>query len=64
MNLYCSNLVPLRRMRRLICIFLFFSFLVVSLTKKLKVPSVVGYVILGVLLSVDLVSLLPFLSNT
>lgn len=45
-----------------VCVFLIFAFLVVSLTKKLKLPSVVGYVVLGVLLSVNIIKLLPFFS--
>ena len=36
---------------------------VVVLAKKFKIPIVVGYVFLGILLSVDLVSLIPFLSK-
>ncbi len=43
-------------------IFLICAFFVVSVTKKLKLPSVVGYVILGVLLSVNVMRLLPFFS--
>ncbi|MFP4661635.1 MAG: cation:proton antiporter [Halanaerobiales bacterium] len=36
---------------------------VVFLTKKMKVPIVVGYVFLGILLSSDLIGRLPFLSQ-
>lgn len=43
----------------LISIFLLLAFLIVLLTKKYKVPIVVGYVFLGILLSPDILSLIP-----
>jgi len=46
----------------IIAFFTIMSLLVVFLTKKLKVPIVVGYVFLGILLSVDLIERLPFLT--
>ena len=48
----------------LVAMFFILSLLVVLLAKKFKVPIVVGYVFLGILLSVDLVKLIPFLSDT
>ncbi|MGM0502343.1 MAG: cation:proton antiporter [Bacillota bacterium] len=47
----------------LVSIFFLLALLVVLVAKKYKVPIVVGYVFLGILLSVDLVNLLPFLSQ-
>ncbi|AGB40733.1 Kef-type K+ transport system, membrane component [Halobacteroides halobius DSM 5150] len=41
---------------------LFAALFIVLMAKKYKVPIVVGYVFLGILLSVDLVEKLPFLS--
>ena len=41
----------------------FFSFIIISLTKKLKIPKVVGYVLVGILLSVSTINKLPFLSQ-
>lgn len=43
----------------LIAAFLLFAFLTVLLAKKHHIPIVVGYVFLGILLSPDIVSLLP-----
>ncbi|TDP91763.1 transporter (CPA2 family) [Halanaerobium saccharolyticum] len=43
----------------LISLFLLFAFLVVLLAKKYRVPIVVGYVFLGILLSPDVIALLP-----
>lgn len=41
---------------------LFVGLLVVLISKKMKVPIVVGYVFIGILLSTDIVKALPFLS--
>ena len=43
----------------LIAAFLLFAFLTVLLAKKYHIPIVVGYVFLGILLSPDIVSLIP-----
>src|SRR6056297_3613785 len=43
----------------LISLFLLFAFLIVLLAKKYRVPIVVGYVFLGILLSPDIISLFP-----
>lgn len=43
----------------LISIFLLCAFLIVLLAKKYKVPIVVGYVFLGILLSPDIISIIP-----
>ena len=43
----------------LISALLLFAFLIVLLTKKYRIPIVVGYVFLGILLSPDIVSILP-----
>ena len=48
----------------LVAIFFVLALLVVLVAKKFKVPIVVGYVFLGILLSVDLVKLIPVLSET
>jgi Kef-type K+ transport system membrane component KefB len=47
----------------LIAGFLLFAFLTVLIAKKHHIPIVVGYVFLGILLSPDIVSLLPFVDN-
>ncbi|GAB6138529.1 cation:proton antiporter [Halanaerobaculum tunisiense] len=39
------------------------SFLVIAITKKLKIPSVVGYIFIGILFSDNLIYNLPFLST-
>lgn len=39
------------------------TFLVKNITKKLKIPSVVGYVLLGSIFSVSMLRLLPFISS-
>lgn len=44
-------------------IFVFLSLLVIFTAKKYKIPIVVGYVFLGILLSVDVVDSIPFLSE-
>jgi Na+/H+ antiporter NhaC len=38
---------------------LFFAFLVVLLAKKYRIPIVVGYVFLGIILSPDIISIIP-----
>jgi Kef-type K+ transport system membrane component KefB len=43
----------------LISLLLLFAFLVVLLAKKYRIPIVVGYVFLGILLSPDIISLFP-----
>ncbi|MBM7558004.1 cation:proton antiporter [Halanaerobacter jeridensis] len=48
----------------LVAIFFLLALFVVLLAKNFKVPIVVGYVFLGILLSVDLVKLIPFLTKT
>ncbi|MFO7819170.1 MAG: cation:proton antiporter [Halanaerobacter sp.] len=48
----------------LVAVFFLLALLVVLLAKKFKVPIVVGYVFLGILLSVDLIKLIPFLSKS
>jgi len=47
----------------LISIFLLFAFLIVLLAKKYRVPIVVGYVFLGILLSPDIISLFPVIDQ-
>jgi len=47
-----------------IAILLSFALISILFTKKIKSPIVVGYVFLGILLSVDVVKLLPFLDET
>lgn len=47
----------------LVAILITLAFFTVLIAKKIKSPIVVGYVFLGILLSVDLVNLLPFLSQ-
>ena len=47
-----------------IAILLSFALISILFTKKIKSPIVVGYVFLGILLSVDVVNLLPFLDET
>ena len=42
--------------------FIFMALLVVLLAKKIKVPIVVGYVFLGILLSVNIIEWMPFLT--
>ena len=44
-------------------IFVFLSLLVIFAAKKYKIPIVVGYVFLGILLSVDVIDSIPFLST-
>ncbi len=39
------------------------TFVIQMITKKLKIPSVVGYVLLGTLFSVSVLDRIPFLSN-
>lgn len=46
----------------LITIFLLLAFSAVLLSKKLNIPVVIGYVFLGIILSPDLLSLLPFVN--
>lgn len=46
----------------LIAAFLLFAFLTVLLAKKHHIPIVVGYVFLGILLSPDIISLIPVIS--
>lgn len=43
---------------------IFMSLLVVLLAKRFRVPIVVGYVFLGILLSIDVIKNLPFLTPT
>ncbi|GAB6098340.1 cation:proton antiporter [Halanaerocella petrolearia] len=38
------------------------SFLMISITKKLKIPSIVGYIFIGILFSSSLIQDLPFLT--
>lgn len=45
-----------------ISIFLFFSFLAVTFVKKLKIPSVVAYTLLGISMNDQLIHLIPFLT--
>jgi Kef-type K+ transport system membrane component KefB len=47
----------------LISIFLLFAFLIVILAKKYKIPIVVGYVFLGILMSPDIIALLPLVDQ-
>ncbi|RAK09809.1 transporter (CPA2 family) [Halanaerobium saccharolyticum] len=47
----------------LISLFLLFAFLIVLLAKRYKVPIVVGYVFLGILLSPDIISLFPLIDQ-
>jgi Kef-type K+ transport system membrane component KefB len=44
-------------------IFVFLSLLVIFTAKKYQIPIVVGYVFLGILLSVDVIDSIPFLST-
>ncbi|MCF8001416.1 MAG: cation:proton antiporter [Halanaerobiales bacterium] len=44
-------------------IFVFLALLVIFSAKKYKIPIVVGYVFLGILLSVDVIDSIPFLST-
>ncbi len=46
----------------LLAIFIFLAWLVVLLAKRIHVPIVVGYVFLGILLSIELVGQIPFLA--
>jgi len=46
-----------------IAVLLSFALISVLITKKMKTPIVVGYVFLGILLSVDVIKLLPFLDK-
>ncbi len=48
----------------LIAIFMGFALFSILLSKKYKTPIVVGYVFLGILLSVDVVKLLPFVNES
>ena len=43
-----------------IALLIFLAYLTVLFTKKMKAPIVVGYVFLGILLSVDIIQALPF----
>jgi len=47
----------------LIASFLLFAFLVVLLAKKYRIPIVVGYVFLGILLSPDIISVFPIINS-
>lgn len=47
----------------LISVFLLFAFLIVLLAKKYRIPIVVGYVFLGILLSPDIISLFPMINQ-
>jgi len=47
----------------LISLFLLFAFLVVLLAKKYRIPIVVGYVFLGILLSPDIISIFPVIDS-
>lgn len=47
----------------LISLLLLFAFLVVLLAKKYRVPIVVGYVFLGILLSPDIISIFPVVDS-
>ncbi|MGM0437396.1 MAG: cation:proton antiporter [Bacillota bacterium] len=47
-----------------IAILLGFALISVLITKKMKTPIVVGYVFLGILLSVDVIRAIPFLSQS
>lgn len=47
----------------LISILLLFALLIVFVAKKYRVPIVVGYVFLGILLSPDVVSILPIMDH-
>jgi len=42
---------------------IFLALIIVLITKKLRIPIVVGYVFLGILLSEDLINSLPFLNK-
>ncbi len=44
-------------------IFMILALMVVFLTKRIKVPIVVGYVFLGIMLSFDIINNLPFLTT-
>ncbi|MFW6035419.1 MAG: cation:proton antiporter [Halothermotrichaceae bacterium] len=45
-------------------ILIFLALLLVLVSKKYRIPIVVGYVFLGILLSVDVIKALPFLTST
>jgi len=47
----------------LISLLLLFAFLVVLLAKKYRIPIVVGYVFLGILLSPDIISIFPVIDS-
>ncbi|ADL11995.1 cation:proton antiporter [Acetohalobium arabaticum] len=47
----------------LIGLLIFLAWLVVLIAKKTKIPIVVGYVFLGIILSVELINQLPFLTE-
>jgi Kef-type K+ transport system membrane component KefB len=47
-----------------LAVLVFLSLIVIFSAKKYKIPIVVGYVFLGILLSVDVIDWLPFLSHT
>lgn len=47
----------------LITIFLLLAFFTVLLSKRFHIPVVVGYVFLGIILSPDILSLLPYVNN-
>jgi len=47
----------------LITIFLLLAFFTVLLSKRFHIPVVVGYVFLGIILSPDILSLLPYINN-
>ena len=42
---------------------IFLALIIVLITKRLRIPIVVGYVFLGILLSEDLVNFLPFFNK-
>ncbi|MFW5976651.1 MAG: cation:proton antiporter [Bacillota bacterium] len=46
-----------------ITLFIFSALLIVLLAKKIKIPIVVGYVILGIVLSINTVELIPYFST-
>lgn len=47
----------------IISILIFLALLIVLVSKKIKVPVVVGYVFLGILISVNIIELLPFVNS-
>lgn len=55
---------PTDNMILVMSIFFIASFLIVILMRKLSVPAAVGYIIVGTLLSVSLVNLIPFLTES